>query len=57
MYRYYFIRKEDWLESSYRAFYKMSKYKFEIEMSIRNGKFFGENSPLNGRNLKGSQMT
>ena len=53
-YTYYSVNKGDWLGPSYREFSKMSNYKFKIELSLRNGEFFQENSPFNEGNLEGN---
>src|ERR1044072_1938612 len=56
-YEYYSIRKGNWSEPSCRQFSKMTKYKYQIELSFKREEFIEENSSLNRRNLEESNLT
>ena len=55
-YEYYSLRKGDWTGPSCQQFLKISKFRYGIKLSLRNGEFFEENSSLNKRNLEEYQI-
>src|ERR1044071_520368 len=55
-YEYYSQRKGDWSGPSCRQFSKMTRYKYGIELALRNEEFLKENSPLNEGNLEETQV-
>src|ERR1044071_10401540 len=50
-YEYYSIRKGDWSGPSCWQFSKMTRFKYELELTMRNEEFLVENSSLNEGNL------
>src|ERR1043165_2614827 len=55
-YEYYSLRKGDWIGPTCRQFSKMSRYKYGIELSLRNEEFSNENSSFNEGNLEGIEL-
>src|ERR1043165_9043159 len=56
-YEYYSIRKGDWTGPSCRQLSKMTKFKYQIELTIRGEEFVEGNSSLNRKNLKEKHFT
>src|ERR1043165_8720860 len=56
-YEYYSIRKGDWSGPSCRQFSKMTKYKYQVELTFRGEDFLVGNSSLNRGNLEENALT
>src|ERR1043165_3898372 len=55
-YEYYSIRKGDWVGPSCWQFFKMTKYKYQLELMFRGEEFVEGNSSLNRGNLEESAL-
>src|ERR1044071_2234250 len=56
-YEYYSIRKGDWSGPSCRQLSKMTKFKYQIELTFRGEEFIQGNSSLNRGNLEEGNLT